>query len=168
MSLMRSTPVRVGLLEHQDGPLGQLGQATAFGTAARLVHQAGRALGLELLLPGIEGVLGDADQGGEVAGRQAAPLPGVQQQQALLGRQRTGRRLGLGGQAASLGGLLKPWNLGRTAPAFGFGRCVRLFTGNVSCAGLWTTGAWAARNRADPCSCLRRGASLGRVPGLRG
>ncbi len=54
--------------------------------AARLVHQAGRTVLVELLLPRIEGVLADADQGGEVAGGQAAALPGIQQQQPLFGR----------------------------------------------------------------------------------
>jgi hypothetical protein len=90
-----ATPVGVGLLEQQDGAYGQLGQAAARGPAAGLVHQAAWPLRVKLLLPGIQGVLGEADQGGEVAGRQLAALPGIQQEQALLrGVIRAGRSRG--------------------------------------------------------------------------
>ena len=65
--------------------------AAALGAAPRLVHQPARAQLVELLLPGVERVLGEADQRGEIARRQAAPLPGVEDQQPLLGRH---RRLG--------------------------------------------------------------------------
>jgi len=58
----------VGLLEHQDGALGQFGQAAAGRAAARPVEQAGRPALVEALLPGVEGVARDPDQGGEVAG----------------------------------------------------------------------------------------------------
>ena len=79
-----AAPVGIGLLEHQDRPLGQLRQAAPLRPAPRLVHQPGRTQLLELLLPGVERVLRDAHQRGEVPRRQAAPLPGVEDQQPLL------------------------------------------------------------------------------------
>jgi hypothetical protein len=51
------------------------------------------------VLPAIEGELGDADQGREVTGGQAAALPGVQDEQTLLWCQGRRRR---GGCTASL------------------------------------------------------------------
>ena len=50
-------------------------------------HQAGRTQLLEALLPGIERVPRDVHQRAEVARRQAAPLPRVQQQQLLRWRE---------------------------------------------------------------------------------
>ena len=88
-----AAPLGIRLLEHEDRPLGQFRHAAALGAAPGLVHQPGRTLLVELLLPGVERVLGDAHQRGEVAGRQAAPLPGVEDQQPLLGRHRRLRRL---------------------------------------------------------------------------
>src|SRR5438132_8761084 len=85
-----AAPGGVALLEQQDGAPGQVRQPAAGRRPAWLVHQSGRTLLIELLLPAIEGVLGQPDQGGEVAGRQAAAWPGVEQEQALLGRQRRG------------------------------------------------------------------------------
>jgi len=71
------------LLQEQDGALGQLGQPAAAGSAARARLQAGRTELGEALLPGVEGVAGEADQRGEVPAGQAAPLPGVQDQELL-------------------------------------------------------------------------------------
>ena len=75
-----ATPFRIGLLEHEDCPLGQLMHAAALGAAPGLVHQPARPQLVELLLPGVERVLGKPHQGGEIASRQAAPLPGVEDQ----------------------------------------------------------------------------------------
>ena len=63
-------------------------KSAAARPALGLVHQAGRPFDLELLLPGVKRVLGDADQRGEIAGGQAAAPPGVEDQQALLGLER--------------------------------------------------------------------------------
>jgi hypothetical protein len=52
-------------------------------------------------------LLGGADQGGKVARRQAAALPGIEQEQRLFGGHRTGGGFGLGGQAAGLDRLLR-------------------------------------------------------------
>jgi hypothetical protein len=55
-------------------------------TSPRLVSRpAGGSVLLEALLPGVEGVFGDADERGEVRGGETAPLPGVEDEQALLG-----------------------------------------------------------------------------------
>jgi hypothetical protein len=89
-----TAPVGVGLREQEDGAFGQLGQLAASGTAARLIHQAARSLDVERVLPAVESVLGDADQGGEVTGGKLAALPGIEQKQALLGREIGVRRLG--------------------------------------------------------------------------
>ena len=62
--------------------------AAALGAAPGLIHQPARAQLVELLLPGVERVLGEAHQRGEIARRQAAPLPGIEDQQPLLGRHR--------------------------------------------------------------------------------
>ena len=88
-----AAPLGIGLLEHEDRPLGQLMHAAALGAAPRLVHQPARAQLVEPLLPAVERVLGEAHQRGEIARRQAAPLPGVEDQQPLLGRHRRLRRL---------------------------------------------------------------------------
>ena len=48
------------MFEHEDGALGELVQAAAFGTALGSVEQAGGAVGVEAFLPGIEGMFGDA------------------------------------------------------------------------------------------------------------
>src|SRR5262249_42319764 len=48
-------------------------------------------VGVETLLPGVQGVLGETDEGGEIAGGQSAALPGVEDEQALLGGCRWGR-----------------------------------------------------------------------------
>jgi hypothetical protein len=42
---------------------------------------------IEAFLPGVQSVLGDSDQGGKVAGRQAAAQPGVEDEQPLFGRE---------------------------------------------------------------------------------
>ena len=55
--------------------------------AAGLLHQACGPELLEAMLPGIERVPREVDQGAEIAGRQPAPQPGIQQQQLLLRRQ---------------------------------------------------------------------------------
>src|SRR5262249_22511172 len=47
-----------------------------------------RTLFIKLLLPAAQGVLAHTDQGGKIPRRQTAPLPGIQEQQPLLGRQR--------------------------------------------------------------------------------
>ena len=83
-----AAPIGVILLEHQDRPLGDLGQAAPHRSATGLVLQPGRAFRLELLLPRVEGVLRDApDEGREIPGGKAAPSPGVEQEEALLAGQ---------------------------------------------------------------------------------
>src|SRR5207245_8989486 len=86
----------------EDGALGELGQAAAAQPAALGIHEAGGALAIELPLPVVQGVLGDADQGGEVSGGQAAALPGVQKEQSLLRGHGRGGSVGLLDQAASM------------------------------------------------------------------
>src|SRR5262249_40515734 len=71
------------------------------------------------------GVLGHADQGGEVAGGQAAAAPGVQDQQALLGRQGGGRGVLGAGRAAGAGGGGGPGAPGGRAAGGGRGRPAR-------------------------------------------
>ena len=78
-------PVGMRLLEQEDGAFGEVGQAASFAGATRLFQQAGRSLLGEPLFPGIERMLGDADQGGEILGGQAAALPAVEDHQSLLG-----------------------------------------------------------------------------------
>jgi hypothetical protein len=73
-----AAPVGIGLFEHEDGALGQVIEPAPLGSTSGLVQEAGGALGLKAPLPDIEGVLGDADQGGEITGREVAPLPDVQ------------------------------------------------------------------------------------------
>jgi hypothetical protein len=67
-------------------------------------NTSGGAVLLELAVPGVQGMLGTADERGEVAGGQAAAPPGVQRQQALLGDQGRGRRRGLHEQTRAAGG----------------------------------------------------------------
>ena len=81
-----AAPVGVRLLEHKDGAARQIGELAAASACAWLLHEPGWALGIELLLPGVEGVLGEADHGGEVTGGESAALPGIEQEQPLLGR----------------------------------------------------------------------------------
>ena len=45
-----ATPLGVGLLEHENRPLGQLMDAAALGAAPRLVHQAARSQLVSILL----------------------------------------------------------------------------------------------------------------------
>jgi hypothetical protein len=85
-----ATPVGIGLFEHEDGAPGEVGQTAALVSAFGLVEQPGGTVVIEASLPGMEGLLGDADERGEVAGGQAASLPEVEQQQALLGADRLG------------------------------------------------------------------------------
>lgn len=75
------------------------GQAAAVGSAAGLVLQSGWSFGLEFTFPGIEGMLGEADEGGEVAGGQAAASPGIEQEQTLLGGQVDGGAVVFGREA---------------------------------------------------------------------
>src|SRR5262249_59925766 len=63
-----ATPVGVALLKQEDGPLGQVGQATAGRAAFGLVEQPARPLGREAALPVVEGGPGQADRGGGEAG----------------------------------------------------------------------------------------------------
>jgi hypothetical protein len=89
-----AAPGRVGLLEHEDGAPGQLGQAAAGRPAAGSIQQSARTLAGKLPLPLVERVFGQADQRGKVGGRQAAALPGIQEQEPLLrgqGRRRLAR-----------------------------------------------------------------------------
>ena len=58
----------------------------------RLILQTGRAELRELLVPFIERVFGHTDQRGEVARRQSAAAPRVEQQQALRAGQRCASR----------------------------------------------------------------------------
>ena len=95
-------------LSMRIGPLGQLGQPAALAGSAWLVHQASRPLGLELLLPRVECVPRHADERGEVASRQAAAPPGVEQEQTLLRGQR-GRGLLCGLDEASARAWACPW-----------------------------------------------------------
>src|SRR5262249_61312899 len=48
----------------------------------------GGSVFVEALLRGVQGVLGDADQRGEIPGGQAGADPGVEDEEPLLGRQR--------------------------------------------------------------------------------
>ena len=82
-----ATPVGIGLLEHEDRPLGEFRQAASLGAAAGPVHQTARALLLEPLLPVVERVLRYAHQGGEIGPGQPAAQPGIQDEQSLLGRE---------------------------------------------------------------------------------
>src|SRR6202035_1056933 len=77
-----AAPVGGVLLEPEDGAAG--------GGAAGPIDEAGGAVGFKFTFPGVQGMLGDADQGGEVAGGQAAAAPGVEDEEALLGGQRRG------------------------------------------------------------------------------
>jgi hypothetical protein len=86
-----AAPVGVRLLHQQDGALGQLRQFAARGGAALLVDQAGGPELVEALLPGVEGVPGEADERGEVAGGQAGTDPGVENEEPLRGRERRRR-----------------------------------------------------------------------------
>ena len=79
-----AAPIRIRLLEHQDGPLGQIGQLAALATTAGPVHQPGRTLLLKALLPHVERVLRNAHDRGEVGRRQPAAAPGIQDQQPLF------------------------------------------------------------------------------------
>jgi len=79
-----AAPIRIRLLEHQDSPLGQLGQLAPLATATRPVHQPGRTLLLEALLPRGKRVLGNADDRGEISRRQPAAAPGIPDQQPLF------------------------------------------------------------------------------------
>ena len=136
-------PVGVGLLHHEDGASGHLGQAAAGRGAAGPVLQAGGSLLLELAVPGVQSMLGDADQGGEVAGGQAAASPGVQQQQALLRGERRGRGLVLPDAAAPPGGVLKAGRAGR-----GFvGRrlAARVFVDGIARIYWGWVGGWCGR-----------------------
>ena len=72
------------LLEQQDRAPGELRQAAAGAGALVGLQQTRRPEFLEPLLPGEEGVLGEADQRGEIAGGQAAPDPAVEDEEALL------------------------------------------------------------------------------------
>ena len=93
-----AAPVGVVLLEHEDGPSGDVRQLAAL-LALGLVHQAGGSFLLEPALPAVERVLAHADHLGEVTRRQAAAAPRVQDQQPLLRRHVRRRlvcRLGLG------------------------------------------------------------------------
>ncbi len=85
-----AAPVGVGLLEQQNGALGQFGEFAAGGAAAWLVGQSDGSEFVEAFLPGIEGVLGESDQGGEVAGWQSGSAPGVEDEKALLRCERGG------------------------------------------------------------------------------
>src|SRR5262245_33061870 len=79
-----AAPVRMQLLEHYYRALGDLRQLAPRGCTARLLRQPRRAMLGEPLLPEVQRVLGDSHQWREVAGRQATPLPGVQNQQPLM------------------------------------------------------------------------------------
>ena len=72
------------MLEHKNDALGQVGQPATLLAAAGLVHETAWSLAVELLLPGVQGVLGHANQGGKVPCRQTTTLPGVEQEQALF------------------------------------------------------------------------------------
>jgi len=87
---------------------------------ARLVREAGGALRFELVFPGVQGMLRDADEGGEVAGGQAAAAPGVEDEEALPGGQGRGRGDILAGEAAAARRLLKPRGLAAFAAGRGF------------------------------------------------
>ena len=78
-------PVGMRLLEQEDGAFGEVGQPASFAGATGLFQQAGRSLLGEPLLPGIERMLGDAHQGREILGGQAAALPAVEDHESLLG-----------------------------------------------------------------------------------
>ena len=86
-----AAPLRVGLLQHENGAFGQFRQARAGRAALGPVHQSTWPFLLEPLLPGEQRMFGDADQVGKIRSRQAAALPGVQQQQTLF----RGKRLSL-------------------------------------------------------------------------
>lgn len=102
-----AAPVRVVLLHHQDRALGDLREPAARRSAARLVRQPGRAVRLELLLPGVDRVLRNTDQSSEVAGRKATASPSVEQQETLLGGQGRGGLIRLAGQASAPRRLLQ-------------------------------------------------------------
>src|SRR5205085_7979679 len=81
-----ATPVGVLSLQQHDRRADVRGHATPARPATGLVHQSCRAAFVEALLPGVERVLGDADQTREVSSGQTAPLPQIEQLQALLRR----------------------------------------------------------------------------------
>jgi hypothetical protein len=109
-----TAPLGVVLLEHEDAAFGQIGQAAARLLTAWLVHESSRTLLVELMLPGVERVFGDTDQGGEVAGGQTAAPPGIQQEQALRGGQRRRRWHGPH-QSAPLGSAVQARQAGGSA-----------------------------------------------------
>jgi hypothetical protein len=80
-------PVGVLLLQQQDRALGRLREPAAGRTPERLVVQACRPQLGEPRLPRTQRVHGQADQRREVPGRQLAPQPAVEDQQALLRRE---------------------------------------------------------------------------------
>ena len=65
-----------------------------------MVGQTGGAQLVEALLPQIEGVLGQADERGDVTGRQTAAPPGVEDEQALVEGELADPRIGLVGVTA--------------------------------------------------------------------
>jgi hypothetical protein len=98
----------MGLLEHDDGAASDVGEPAAACSAARLIGQPGGSVLVEALLPEVEGMLGQADQGGEVAGGQAAAPPGIEDEQALWEGE-LAYRLRLGAdESSSPGQMLKP------------------------------------------------------------
>src|SRR5262249_53764682 len=106
-----ATPGGVGLLEHEDCAPRHFGQATPRWAAARPIYQTGGAFALELALPIVERMFGHADQCREVAGGQTASLPGIQEEEPLLGSQRrrgTIRRMTQRSAASVTAGMRHP------------------------------------------------------------
>jgi hypothetical protein len=64
-----AAPGGIGLLEQEDGALGQVGQLAAARPAAGPIHQPAWPLCGELALPLVERVFGQADQSGKVRRR---------------------------------------------------------------------------------------------------
>jgi hypothetical protein len=100
----------VRLLEQENSTFGQFGEFTARGAAAWLVGETGGSALVEAFLPGIERMLGEPNQGGEVAGRQSGATPGIEDEESL--RRGEGDALGVrGGKEAfaAAGWTGQPW-----------------------------------------------------------
>jgi hypothetical protein len=59
-----------------------------------LIDESAGPFGVEAVFPGHEGLPADTDEGGKVACGQAAALPGIEQQEALRGREMLGTNPG--------------------------------------------------------------------------
>jgi hypothetical protein len=109
----------VGLLEQENGAFGQFGEFTARGAAAWLVGESGGSALVEAFLPGIEGVLGESDQGGEVAGGQSGAAPGIEDEESLL----WGESFGVFLEGAAFAGVAEATSLRKNKAQRGDCKC---------------------------------------------